>query len=362
MVYLCTRMVGVIVLTWMASRHGTDLATTLIKWDGLWLLGIAQEGYAEAAPELTDAMGQRDPTTALAFFPGFPALVAVVAALPRVGPLDAAVALNVALGVVAAVGAARLGTVATGSRRTGLWLVLLLAAAPMGVVLSLAYSEVLFCALAVWALVGVLERWWLLAGLCTAAAGLVRPTAAALVLAVGLAALLTVLARRDGWRPWVGGALAPLGLLGYLGWVGVRTGSLGGWFELQQRGWNSGFDRGIATWEYAVQAVGSGRVVLEVAAVALLLGSLALVVLSIRTRVPWPVVVYGAAVTLMAVTSSGVMTSKPRLLLPAFVLLLPVAVGMAKRRTSTQLAVGVAVVLVSAWFGAYTLTVYPFAI
>ena len=41
-----------------------------------------------------------------------------------------------------------------GSRRAGLLLVALFAAAPMGVVLSMAYTEALFCALAVWALVG----------------------------------------------------------------------------------------------------------------------------------------------------------------------------------------------------------------
>ncbi|MEV7095622.1 hypothetical protein AB0M80_22520 [Amycolatopsis sp. NPDC051045] len=62
------------------------------------------------------------------------------------------------------------------------------------------YSEALFRALAAWALVGVLERNWIMAGL-------VRPTAAALVLAVGLAALVAVIQRRDGWRLWVGGLL-----------------------------------------------------------------------------------------------------------------------------------------------------------
>ena len=49
--------------------------------------------------------------------------------------------------------------------------------------------------------VGVLQRHWLLAGLAAAAAGLVRPTAAALVVAVGVAALTAV--NSAWWRSLV---------------------------------------------------------------------------------------------------------------------------------------------------------------
>jgi hypothetical protein len=43
------------------------------------------------------------------------------------------------------------------------------------------------------------------------------------------------------------------------------------------------------------------------------------------------------------------------------VLALPVAFGLADRRLGTQLAVGVGIVGASAWFGAYALVVYPYA-
>ena len=57
--------------------------------------------------------------------------------------------------MVAAYGLVRLAELMPGgSRRAGLLLVALFAAAPMGVVLSMAYTEALFCALAAWALVG----------------------------------------------------------------------------------------------------------------------------------------------------------------------------------------------------------------
>src|SRR5207245_2153309 len=129
----------------------------------------------------------------------------------------------------------------------------LFASAPMAIVLSMTYTEALFCALAVWALVGVLEEWWLLAGVCCALAGLVRPTASALVAAVGLAAIITLVRRRGrGWQTWVGLLLAPAGLLGYLAWVAQRTGRLSGWFDLQRTGWDSQFDGGIATVKFSL--------------------------------------------------------------------------------------------------------------
>ncbi|MGZ4587480.1 MAG: mannosyltransferase family protein [Mycobacteriaceae bacterium] len=359
--FIVVRALGVAVLYWYANAHNGSLSDTLTKWDSNWFIAIATDGYHAMPRELVDAFGNHTDSTGLAFFPGYPLLVAAVAWLPWVSVFGAALGVNVVSGVVAAVGLARLSTNVGASPRVGLLMVVLFAAAPMGVVLSMAYSEALFCALAVWALNGVLERQWLLAGACAALAGLVRPTAAALVLAVSLAAAVALLRRRDGWSPWVAVVLAPLGLLGYLVWVGWQTGSVFGWFHLQSSGWHSGFDGGAANWHYLVQQFEKPGQFMEVASVLIVLAVLVLAVLSVVARLPWPVLVYGVGVTVMAVTSNGLMPSKPRLLLPAVVLALPVAFGLADRRLGTQLAVGVGIVGASAWFGAYALVVYPYA-
>jgi len=111
-----------------------------------------------------------------------------------------------------------------------------------------------------------------------------------------------------------------------------------------------------------VRQVNEPGPLMEVASVLIVLAALGLVVLSVIARLPWPVLLYGVGVTVMAVASNGLMPSKPRLLLPAVVLVLPVAVGLAKRRGVTQLAVVAGVVLASAGLGAYALVVYPYAI
>jgi len=361
-VYLLIRAVGFAVLYWYAAAHDSSVSAALTKWDGHWFLGIADHGYHGVPLDLVDAFGRRTDATAFAFFPGYPFLVAGVAWLPWASVFGAALGVNVVSGTVAAVGLGRLGSTITGSPRVGLLLVLLFAAAPMGVVLSMTYSEALFCALGVWALNGVLEQRWMLAGVCTAFAGLVRPTAAALVLAVVLAAVVALVRRRGGWRPWVAALLAPLGLLGYLGWVGWQTHSLFGWFTLQSTGWNSGFDGGVASWRYLVHEIGAPGQLMEVASVLIVLAGVGLVALGVAARVPWPVLLYGVGVTIIAVASNGLMPSKPRLLLPAIVLALPLAIGLAKRRAGTQVAVTLVLVVASAWFGAYAVVVYPYAI
>ncbi|MDQ2723636.1 MAG: hypothetical protein M3Y19_10085 [Actinomycetota bacterium] len=361
-VYVLIRAVGFAVLYWYAAAHDSSVSAALTKWDGHWFLGIADYGYRGVPLDLVDAFGRRTDATAFAFFPGYPSLVAAVAWLPRVSVFGAALGVNVVSGTVAAVGLGRLGRIITGSSRIGLLLVVLFAAAPMGVVLSMTYSEALFCALSVWALNGVLEQRWMLAGVCAAFAGLVRPTAAALALAVVLAAVVAIVRRCGGWRPWVAALLAPLGLLGYLGWVGWQTHSLFGWFTLQSTGWNSAFDGGVASWRYLVHEIGAPGRLMEVASVLIVLAGVGLVALGVAARMPWPVLLYGVGVTIMAVASNGLMPSKPRLLLPAVVLALPIAVGLAKRRGVTQLAVVLGVVVASAWLGAYALVVYPYAI
>jgi hypothetical protein len=360
-VYLGVRAVGVVVLALMAG--GSRLVPELTSWDASWLLAIAEHGYDGVPTDMLDAFGNHTPDTPLGFFPGYPALVAAVGLLTGGNLVVAGLLVAAAAGVAAAYGMTRIGElVPGGSRQTGLLLTALFAATPMSVVLSMAYTEALFCALVAWALVGVLREQWLLAGLCAAGAGLVRPTGSAVVAAVGLAALAAVVARRGGWRPWVGGLLAATGLLGYLGWVAARTGTPDGWFRIQRSGWGWYLDGGASTARYIGDVLAGGERVFDAVTVVALIGSLVLLGLAVTQQVPWPLIVYGALVVLPVWGTHGLMNAKLRLLIPAFVLLLPVASGLARRRPGTAVAVVAAATLASAWFGGYALTIWRYGI
>src|SRR5690606_36045782 len=156
-------------------------------------------------------------------FPLYPGLIALLDPVLPGGPQAAGLAISWLAGPAAAWGLFAIGAHLR-DRRTGVLLVALWAVLPHAVVQSMLYTETLFTALAAWSLYALLRRRWLTSGALCLAAGLLRPTAGALVLAVGLAALAAVWRRRDGWRPWVAGLIAPLGLLGYLGWVAHRLG------------------------------------------------------------------------------------------------------------------------------------------
>jgi hypothetical protein len=361
--YLAVRGIGVALLALLCRASGTTVPRALTSWDAKWYLAIAAHGYTQVPPGLTNGHGGRGPETPLAFFPGYPATVRGVAALPGLSLIGAALLVSVLCGVLGSYALAGIGeTVRGGSRRVGLLLVALFAASPMGVALSMAYSEALFCALAAACLLALLRRYWILAGVCASLAGLVRISGVTLVAAVCLAAAVAIIRRRDSWRPWLGGVVAPLGLVAYLAWVGYRTGSPLGYFRLQARGWDDEFDWGGATWRFATRQLTDPGQLLQVATVGCLAAAVMLLALCALRRVEWPLVVYALAVVALDVGSNGLMNAKIRLLLPAFVLLIPPAVGLAKRRGATVLAVVAGAALFSGWFGAYALTSWPYAI
>jgi Gpi18-like mannosyltransferase len=362
LIYLAIRQIGVVLLSIM-SNPDQGLTDRLTSWDGQWFLGITQQWYQGIPGMLVDAHGNRNPDLPMAFFPGYPAVVRLVASLPGVTLAAAGITVALVCGVIAAYGLVRIGElIPGGSRRVGLLLMIVYAAQPMAIVETMMYSESLFVALAAWGLVALLKRDWLVAGLLAALLGLVRLNAAALIAVVCLAALIAIYQRRDGWRPYAALAMAPVGFLGYLGWVALRTHSLFGYFAIQQQGWDSQFDFGLGTVKFIFSSLGSSREVLMTLSVAIIIGVVVLAVLLVRTRLPWSLVAYGLLVLFMDIGSNGLMNSKARLLIPAFTLGLPIAIGLAKRKPSTIIAVIGALVLFSSWFGAYSLTVWPYAI
>ncbi|EFV12217.2 hypothetical protein [Segniliparus rugosus] len=359
LLFLVARAVGMLLMARIASLRGWTLVSRLTEWDGRWFVSLAQYGYENLPAGLYDAHYHRDAFTGYAFFPGYPALISLFSQLPWVTPAAAAVGISVVASLFAAVAVARLGE-ACGGRRTGLLLVVLFAAAPMGVVLWMAYSEALFCALAAWTLVGVLERRWLLAGVCAFGAGLVRPTALA-VSAVLIVAVL-VNGRRDGARAWFAAVVAPLGMAGYIAWVSVRTHDVAGWFEVQRRGWGTTTDFGKATLVYLNAVLVEGREIVDAGTALILIAAFVLLVVLVAQRWPWELKLYGVLMFASTATSAGLMHCRPRLLLPVFVLALPLAKALTQTRPRTQWLVGAAAVLLSAWFGAYMVAIYPHSI
>ncbi|WUC68838.1 hypothetical protein OHA81_07820 [Streptomyces sp. NBC_00667] len=348
--FAAIRLLGLAVLAvWCAAAGSSPHTLLSARWDSLWYARIAAEGYGYEVVLPNGGVHSN-----LAFFPLLPWLERLVAAPTGLSYGSAGLVVSAVAGFAAAWGIFAVTSLLYG-RRAGVAAVALWAALPVAVVQSMAYSESLFTALAAWALYAVLRGRWPPAGLLAAGAGLTRPVGAAVVAAVWVAAVLAWRRGERSWRMGAGVLLAPMGAAAYVLWVGARTGTgLLGYLDVQA-GWGNGFDGGWAFARFIGARLASPAFAAGVGLIAGVLLVLWLYGLCVRQRQPAALLVYCGIVVALALCASGYFGSKPRLLLPAFPLLLPVAAALAKWRTGRAAAALGALAVVSAVYGAFWL-------
>ncbi|WP_435222214.1 glycosyltransferase family 39 protein [Streptomyces sp. Tue6028] len=357
--YAGVRALGLVVLAAWSAANGKSAHTLLTaRWDALWYTRVADLGYGYEV-----RLPNGDLHSNLAFFPLLPWLERLGSALTPLSSADAGLLVSTSASLAAAWGIFAVAEHVYG-RRAGVCAVLVWAVLPVGVVQSMAYSESLFTALAAWSLYAVLTGRWVTAGLLAALAGLTRPVGVAVVAAVWVTAAMSFVRDRsapgpDGaprWRRAVGMLLAPLGAAGYVLWVGRRTGKGPLGYLDVQAGWRNGFDGGYAFARFVADKFTSFPSAL--AGVGLIVGVALVVwlyVTCVRQGQPLPLLVYSGIVTALALCASSYFGSKPRLLLPAFPLLLPLALALSRLRTPRSAAVLGGVAAASAVYGAFWL-------
>ncbi len=344
--YVAIRGFCLVVLA-LWARVADESAYWLIadRWDAVWYQRIAENGYGF----VLHAPGVVHPD--YMFSPLYPYAMRFVAAGTPLDLPSAGLALSWLACLVAGWGVFAVGA-HLGGRRVGTMLVLLWAALPLAYVQTMAYTESLFTALSAWCLYAVLTKRWLVAGALAAVAGLTRPSAPALIAAVGVAALVEIVRERRLVLPLVGAALAPLGYVGWVAWVGVRTGSPFAYFHVLEQ-WNKSMDLGQAAvrWILALPGwLGSIVAVSYLVVIALLVWSI--------VRYPRPsLAVFSSGTVALALLGTGYFNSRPRLLVPAFPLLLPFADKLARARPWVPALVIGLLTFVSAAYGGYSLVV-----
>lgn len=390
--YAAVRLLGLVALAvWSAARDKSAYKLLTARWDSVWYTRVAELGYGYEV-----RLPNGDVHSNLAFFPLLPWLERLLASATPMSYADAGFAVSVVASLAAAWGVFAVADHVYG-RRAGVCAVLLWAVLPVGIVQSMAYSESLFTALAAWSLYAVLTGRWLTAGTLALLAGLTRPVGLAVVAAVWAAAIASYVQDRGvsyvrdrgvsyvrdrgvsyvrdrgvsyvqdrstpatphgapAWRRALAMLIAPLGAAGYVLWVGHRTGKGPLGYLDVQAGWRNGFDGGAAFARFVADKFTSFPSAL--AGIGLIVGVGLLIwlyVVCVRQRQPLPLLVYAGVVTLLALCASSYFGSKPRLLLPAFPLLLPLAVALARLRTSRSALVTGVVAVASAVYGAFWL-------
>ncbi|MGJ5890508.1 hypothetical protein DF268_40540 [Streptomyces sp. V2] len=343
------------------GAHWWDVLST---WDGWWYLQVAEKGY-DPKPLQHLAPGgmftvQQD---SVAFFPLFPALIRGTSEITGLGLYGSAILVSVISSFVAAAGIYAVVSLLAGPRAgtiaAGLWAIL-----PGAGVEWAVYSESLFVAIASWTCWCVMKRRWVAAGLLAFLAGLNRPTSAALIGAVGLAALVT-LARRETRRehgiagPVYAMIAAPMGLLTYITWVGLSMGDLTAYFTLQREGWAHYFDFGAYTFDVLRNtAVGKTDYLFafptpDLIAVLLVLTLPFLIALMLRAKPPLVLVAYTLASIITVLGTQQMFANTPRYLLPAFPLLLAPAMALGRLKWTTLATLFGTFAVASGWYAHY---------
>ncbi len=326
----------------------------LLSWDARWYMLLAGSGTG-GPPGAVDENGVPYELR-LMFFPLYPALARPLTYLPFVSPAGACLFVSLIAAIAAAWGIFAIGRKLHGDR-FGIMLVALWAVAPAALSQNGAFSESLFTALAAWALLAVLNERWLTAGILAGLSGLSRPTAAALIAAIGLAALVAAIRRRGGWRPYAAMLLAPAGLIGYVAYASAKLGGVGEYFRVHQDTFGAYFDFGESHFDVVkgiVTGVGEDtREPIRVLSVLFLFGFLLLLALAMANRTPWPLLVFAIATLILAVGSRAHISMIGRHLLPVFpVLLVPASVLARAAPRNTVLVLGT-LALASGWYAGW---------
>jgi Mannosyltransferase (PIG-V) len=362
LIYAAIRLLSLGVIEYLLPRgqframHYT-LAQVIEAWDANRYLIIAAHGY-------TYIPGNLRHDSLFAWFPGYSGLIDAIQWIPGVGPVRAAFVITIAAGLVAAWGLARLVVLVTGDSRVALITAALWALAPGTIVLAMLYPEALFCALAAWSLVALVERRWLTAGLLAALSGTVRLSASALAVAIAVAVLPELVQGvrtrapfADWWRPLVAVILAPLGLLGYWGYAGWAWHKPDAWFFMEHK-MNSSWDWGRSAFSLVKHAVMDGATTPVALTIVVVAAAVILTGCVLADRIPWSLKAYVLLVVATAVcTGPDYLGAKPRHLMVALLLGLPLARPLARARLWVSVPLIAALAAISAWFGLYLMSV-----
>ncbi len=356
-ILVLTRILQLVILASLGNGS-VSLRGRLLLWDAGWFLKVAIGGYPHGYTY--DVAGQLQGNE-LAFFPVYPLLIRLGHAL-GLDPGSSAITVSWLASIGAAIALHLLGTSLYG-KRAGWALVAICCSAPMSVVLSMGYSEGIFLALVAGMLVAAHREQWWVAGPLGLAAALTRPTGAAAALALAVAAGMAI--RREPRRPVAPIVAALLALAGvplFLAWVGRRVGDPNAWFRIQTAGWGTSFDFGRSTLDFLGTALSSSDGWVPVSVAMILLAAVAAAGVSLASK-PWPpLAVYGLIAMILVYGQAGYYHSKPRLLLPVLLTLLPSVVAAARARPRVAVLAISAWATFGLWYGAYLVAVWPYTI
>ncbi|HSR85461.1 MAG TPA: hypothetical protein VLM11_14905 [Streptosporangiaceae bacterium] len=312
---------GVVWLLILAAWYGADaIAGENHPW--AWHILIADTGFYRGIAEY----GYTGDPARGAFFPLYPLLIHLASYLTGGNYLLAGLFTLIACGAASAVAVWALADRLCG-RRVADRAVMIFCVFPGAMTLGILYSEPLGVALGAAALLALVNRRWLLAGIIGALATAERPTLIVLAAVFGVAAIQAIWTRRE-WLALLAPALTPLGMLAFFDYLGHRYHNYGYWFWVVNKGWHQHFDGGASTLRLLLwlNPHDTQHKAFVVMLTVMFVAAAAGIALMVAARLPLPVTLFGVLTILLAVASAGAGT-RPRLVWSAF----PIFIGAAAK-------------------------------
>jgi hypothetical protein len=336
------------IMAWDTAVSGARGA--LGSWDGLWYLAAAEHGWpAHPNTSLPNTTG---------FFPVVPLTIRWTHDLLGLNWTWSGLVATTILEVAAVLAIAYLARRLYGDR-VAVRTAILVAFFPGAYVFALIYSEPMFLLACAGCLIFLHRRQWVLAGLAGAVASGTRSSGLVLCLVCAWVAFRQLRTRpfAQAWSSLAAPVLAPLGMVAYLAFLWVRTGSPNTYDATQAHAWNqktsflalykdiTGLPHeavGQETW------VGMVFLVLAVAAIVLL-------AFQVKQRVvPSEWLVFSIGMVAVCLTSEQLGGLRPRFALAAF----PLLIGLAIRLRGWRMAVVAGVFAAFLGLLAWTLPLY----
>lgn len=293
------------------------------------------------------------------FFPGFPYLLRLVHTVTHLPLTLSAFLLNFAFLVLL------VGAVMAICRRMGLSVFttvlasLAVSCAPLSVVYHMPYAEAAFVAISLWAVVALIDNRWVEAGILVFIAAPFSLTSLGLV---AVFALTVFIRERGNLEAWLWVVVSAIPAVAYLWFANRHLSGAGGYVGILRDGWGSILDFGATLVEWPVMVLakedGIGHFF---AALAMLLVPVLLVYSS--KRLPLSAWLYCLITSLSVLLSAGIDSSRPRLLLPVAILVIPIVAACARKLGTRQaILITMGWTLFGAWYSAFMLTTFPYAI
>lgn len=341
-----------IILGVMAGAQDESFVDALSSWDAQYYITITENGYFD--PENEEAHH-----LTMAFFPGFPYLLRLVHMVTQLPLVLVALLINFAFLVLLAGAVLALCERMNLSRFEAYIATVAVTCAPLSIVFNMPYTEAMFMALALWAVIAMIDQRWILAGIFVFLVSAVRLTAIDVIVAF---AIVVILKARTDWKAWASLILSIVPIAAYLTWANGHLGAQGGYFGIQQEHWNSHFDFGVESVAWIIDVLAHQNGVGPFVSAISMLVVPALLFYS-WNRLPLPAWLYAAAITGNVLLSAGIMNSRPRLLLPTVIILIPLAASLARKLGPRQtIAITLAWAAFGAWYSSFMLTTYEYAI